>query len=297
VRAGTNEPVEQARVILIPDVSGFPQGSLTTTDRDGKFTFNDVDAGAYKLAFECNGYVRREYGQRTLPGNGSTIQLSSGQARKDLVRRMTPTGTVSGRIRDDHPLVGVPVQLMRYMYDNEGRRSLRTVGRAVRTDDRGEYRIYFVTPGRYLLNAGTAQGPSGYGSGPDLNVVPESYAYTYYPGVSDAALAGRIDVQPGVELSGLDWLVEKQTQYRIRGRIIDFSTGQPPPSAHVMLNYWDPSAGVTYDIEYMRGGKGTYENGIFEFRDVMPGSYSVSAEPVSERTPVTPAASRPQFKG
>jgi protocatechuate 3,4-dioxygenase beta subunit len=302
LRAGTNEPVEEARVILIPPATSGPssQGVLVTTDSGGKFTFKDLDAGSYTLAFECNGCVRQEFGQRTFPGNGSSIQLGPEQAKKDLVMRLTPTGSVSGRIRDrdGQPLVGVPVQLMKYRYDYEGHRSLRTFGTTqMRTNDRGEYRIYFVTPGRYLLNAGTSQGPSGYGSGPDLNVIPESYAYTYYPGVSDAALAATIDVQPGAELSGLDWVIEKQTRYRIRGRIIDSSSGQSPASAHVRLNYWDPSTGSAYDIEYLRGGKGTYENGIFEFRDVMPGSYAVSAEPVSERSPATPAASQLQFQG
>ena len=90
-------------------VAGSPRALSATTDRGGKFSFKDLDEGAYTLAFESNGYVRQEYGQRTFPGNGSTIELSPGQARRDLVVRMTPTGSVSGHIRDrDGQPLGVP---------------------------------------------------------------------------------------------------------------------------------------------------------------------------------------------
>lgn len=306
VRAGTNEPVDEVRVILIPGKSStsiaLAQSPIATTTAGGKFAFKDLDAGLYKLAFECNGYVRQEYGQRTFPGNGSPIELTSAQTIQNLVVAMIPTGSVSGRIRDrdGQPLTGVPVQLMRYNHDAQGRRILRAVSaRTMWTNDRGEYRIYFVTPGRYYLNAGTPQGPSGYRPTPP-DVVPESYAYMYYPGVPDVTDATVIDVQPGAELTGLDWTLDRQTRYRIRGRIVDSSTGQPPPTAHVRLNYRDSTTGIDYDIEYMGGGKGSYDNGVFEFRDVMPGSYSVSAEPVAARSPgpaPATAATPGQFKG
>lgn len=89
---------------------------------------------------------------------------------KGLVVRMTPTGALSGRVlnRDKQPQVGVTLQLLRFMYAETGRGMLRTYGEA-RTDDQGENRFYFVTPGRYYLNAGT---PPGFGdtlrSGPGL---------------------------------------------------------------------------------------------------------------------------------
>ena len=81
--------------------------------------------------------------------------MAAGQTTRDLLLRLTPAATISGRIRDPQglPLVDVPVHLFRSSYDFQGRRSSQPAG-GVRTNDRGEYRICWVTPGRYYLLAG-----------------------------------------------------------------------------------------------------------------------------------------------
>jgi 5-hydroxyisourate hydrolase-like protein (transthyretin family) len=283
VRSGTSDPLSGVLVALTnADASIEMRDSIpvATTDTAGRFKFSNLTAGSYRLLFSANGYVRQEYGQRTFPGNGTQVAVTPGRSVRDLVVRMTPAGAVTGRIldRNGRPLVAVPVRLMRYLYDETGLKTLRPYGTA-QTDDRGEYRIYFVTPGRYYLHAGSAQGPGGYG-GPSRgpNEAALSYTTAYYPGVADVKTASIIDVQPGTVWSGIDMTLARQTLYRVSGRVIDAVTGQPPAAPAIWLFHFDPaiarSAAIRGDANT---GAFTYDRGRFEFRGVFPGPYTLAA--------------------
>jgi protocatechuate 3,4-dioxygenase beta subunit len=144
------------------------------------------------------------------------------------------------------------------------------------TDDRGEYRIYFITPGRYYLNAGTPQGPGWSGRiRPTLNAIPAAYPSTYFPGVATLRLATAIEIKTGSELGGVDWTLRQQRLYSVRGRVMDATTGQSPPKAELRLTYEDLSGDGA--------NKGTYENGVFEFRNIVPGLYGLTATDASGR--------------
>src|SRR5262249_184241 len=162
----------------------------------GKFVIKDLASGEYRLAIAANGYARRDYGPQVVPDSQTAANYSSAQVVK-LVIPLTPTGTVSGRIRDPsrRPLPAVPVQLIRSSYDASGLKTFQSAGSA-RTDDRGDYRLYWINPGRYYLRGGSGPGPST-GASEILNAV---YAATYFPGVADQDRATLVDVQSGTEL-------------------------------------------------------------------------------------------------
>src|SRR4030095_6235381 len=153
-----------------------------------------------------------------------------------------------------HPLAGVPVQLMRSAIDDAGKRTLKTVLPITTTDDHGAFRIYFVTPGRYYLNAGTAQGPPGAGGSPPHgpNKFPLAYASVFYRGTADPEFATTIDVLPGIDIRGRDFAVGRIQTVRVRGRVVDAATGQPPDSVRVSLLYKDPVTGWEYSLEQRR---------------------------------------------
>ena len=138
-----------------------PNFPPVTTGADGKFSFKDLNAGSYRVAATANGSVRTEYGQRFPNSQGRVIFISAGQTVKDAAIRLIATGTVSGRVYDDNgqPATGVPVQLLRATYNPQGR-TYQSVGTGS-ADDRGDYRIYGMPPGRYYLAAGTPPGPAG----------------------------------------------------------------------------------------------------------------------------------------
>jgi len=279
-RAGTGEPIPRARInitrVLAPGESPSPPTNIppVTTDSQGKFVIKDLEAGAYRLVAQRNGFARQEYGERT-PGRGGTVlNIQGGQAMKDVVFRLTPAGALGGRVTDPsgEPMAGLIIALLRSSYDVAGRRNYQAVGTA-RTDDRGEYRLYWVTPGRYFVSAAPTRSAGEFaGATPNTNEVTDlGYATTYYPGTADASLAATVEVQPGAELSTIDLTMVPQQVFSIRGRILDGTTGQPARNALAMLRPRRPFA-----VPLNSGPNYNPATG-FEFRDVAPGQYWVVA--------------------
>ena len=310
VRQGTGEPLAHARVTLSRARGAAPavtaptapgaRGAITPpkqiapviTNDQGKFSFQDLDEGSYTLQVLANGYVSLNYGQRYPGGPGSPISLKAGQELKDLTVNLTPTGNISGRIRDrsDQPLANIPVQLMRYSYDSQGQRNYQSVGSA-KTNDRGEYRIYWITPGRYFLMAGSAISSSNPmlaliammdGNSTSTNELPLNLGLTFYPGVDDIGSARAIDLLPGAELDSVNLtLSPRPPAHRIRGRVIDSRTGQPPSRAQVVATPQTPgitsNSAVDMVVSQLPTNNYNSGNGTFEIRDLLSGTYLVRA--------------------
>jgi len=268
---GTPPPVQPAP---IPTV---------TTDRDGKFVVPDLEEGSYRLVVTLNGYVKQEYGQRSFTGQGSMLTLTKGETLKDLVVRMTRAANITGRIADENglPASGVAVRLIKATYNVQGIRLYQQAGTA-RTNDRGEYRLYWMTPGRYYLVAGTPPGiPPGSDPGgvPSPNETPDPYTFTYYPGTTDQARAMPIELKAGAEIP-MDFTVPRAQLYKISGRITAAPTVVNGPNGPT------PAAvGLSLGFLRLEGGSGfiqmsqSYDpaTGNFELRNVVPGSYALQA--------------------
>jgi Carboxypeptidase regulatory-like domain len=280
VRAGSSEPVAGVHVTLARPPEPRPATPVAqtrppavapsaTTDAQGKFVFKDVDAGSYRLAVAADGYVRQEYGQKIFPGQGTPLNITAGQEMKGLVVPMTRAANIGGHVIDSgkQPVAAIPVHLMRLTYDVNGRRNVQPAA-STQTDDRGEYRLYYQTPGRYYLSAGMlpeAQPARAF------NGIMETYAMTYYPGTADVSQATIIDIKPGAELN-MDVAMTQQARYHIRGRIVDSRTNQVPSSVILSLTPRGASSGAPYEIT---SGMMTYSStdGTYEVRDVLPGTY------------------------
>jgi hypothetical protein len=147
VRSGTDEPLAGAQAVLtavtpspasgnaaavltgdvdsLPSIEAMASVSATpnasrkitpvSTDRDGKFVFQNLAPGLYSLQVIRNEYAREIYGQRVAGGPALAIRLSEGQLLNNIVMALVPAGSVTGVIRDSdgHPQTGVPIQLLR----------------------------------------------------------------------------------------------------------------------------------------------------------------------------------------
>src|SRR5207253_214742 len=218
----------------------------------------------------------------------------AGQSLKDIVFRLTPAGTVIGRVSDasGDPVAGVLVQLLQSRYDIDGKRTFQTVS-AARTNDRGEYRLYWITPGRYFLNAGPGRSPFEFNPfvGTGNEVVDPGFAVTYYPGTPDVSVASAIEVTPGTEIGPLDFTIQQQRLYGIRGRIIDVRTGQPPKTANISMGLRNPISGAGFIFN--AGTNYNPGNGTFEVRDIAPGEYYIRAFEVDNGDPFKNSAQMP----
>lgn len=210
LRAGTNEPVYRAQVSLIradpPAVPNTtPQMPKTAmTDKSGHFVFSNVEAARYTVRAQRNGYVVATFGQRSLSAPGTALVLGPGQAMKDVIFRMTPAALVTGRISDAEaePIVGAEVALVKAAYDINGQKTL-AVQHSSFTNDLGEYRLYWVSPGKYYLQI-TYSGTSLYPLGRNPNIPmlggDDVYVPTFYPGTTDASRAGLIEILAGAHV-------------------------------------------------------------------------------------------------
>jgi hypothetical protein len=261
-----------------------------TTDRDGSFVVPNLEEGAYRVLVTRDGYVRQEYGQRVFPGQGTLISLAAGQVLKDVTIQLTATGNVGGRLIDNEgqPAVAVPLQLLKAIYNQAGQRIFQNAGQA-RSNDRGEYRFYWVTPGRYYVAGGSSAANFSFGAGnTSPNESGDTYILTYYPGTTDISRATPVDVKPGSDIA-LDFVTPKQQLYTITGKVVD---PNPVVSATGAL----PAVTLSLAFQTLTGQAGVFTigqaydpaTGNFTMRDVLPGSYilQAAAPPSSARVPV-----------
>src|SRR6266446_3070848 len=143
IKKGVNEPLSKATVELRRDQDNAAVLNKLTTEDDGRFLFGNVAPGRYRLTVTRRGYVRPPL----------TITLVAGQPAEDIQLNMTSTGAISGRVLDGsgRPMGNVEVKAMKASYP-EGRRVLTAV-QSVLTNDLGEYRLFWLAPGRYYAAA------------------------------------------------------------------------------------------------------------------------------------------------
>ncbi len=298
VRGDTGAAVAGAQITL--SVSDTPDVFVRAlSNAEGRFTIKDINPGTYRLFAARNGFARAEHGQRTPSSRGTPISIAAGQTLKDFSLRLTPAGVITGRVTDSagDPLTGFSVELIRPEYNSAGRRVLLPFLSA-KTDDRGEYRIFWVTPGKYYVSVN----PGAYGedeilkatravetfrqanrdaglppgSRPILElaslanvnqaILRENYLLTYYPGTTDAGRAQQVDVKAGNEIGGIDVQLVRQPLARVRGRVYE-TTGQPTESGEVTLRANEGS----------RFSSPIASDSTFEIRSVPPGIYTIDA--------------------
>jgi protocatechuate 3,4-dioxygenase beta subunit len=258
------------------------------TDDQGRFQLTDLEPGTYRLFAARNGYTRMEYGQKLMNRPGTALNITAGQIMKDVAFKLTPAGTVTGRIVDElgEPLPGLTVQILRSTYDQNGKRTLQPTSTA-KSNDLGEYRVYFVPPGRYFVSA-LAAAPSfdallaaaaNPGGGANTNeVVAPGYVQTYFPNTTDYTRASAIDVLPGSEVSAMNFTMVRQQRFHIKGHVIDVTTGMPPQVAQLSLSPRNSAVAQNPLDAILGAAAGTGANynsadGTFDLRDVAPGSY------------------------
>jgi len=293
----SGEPLMRAQVLLTrvqpPNTPSqtpviITSGSLTpgqlppiVTGRDGKFELKDLEPGQYRLRVVRNGYAPQEYGQRTPTTSGIPITLIEGQQLKDVTFKLIAAGVVAGRVRDfnGEPVGRAQVSLMRTIYGVNGQRNYSSAGSST-TDDRGDYRVFWVPPGRYIVSVSSSN------SNLPIEYVFSSNTFSdrtfppmYYPGTTDPSRATSIDLRPGAEVSGIDFTLTQLTTYKIRGKIVDSTTGQPPRSASLSITQRQEQGG-SVSLTGNLGTTSSYNNvdGTFEIRNVNPGSYWIRSQ-------------------
>ena len=225
VRSATGGSVARATVMV--------NNTSATTDEQGRFKIDGIPPGrGYQLTAQRPGYVKGAYGALRPGGQGTPLTLAAGDAVEGLTIILTPQGVVTGRVidADGDPVQGAPVTLMRSTF--AGASGQLDPGRTTTTDDRVEYRIAEVAPGRYRLSvtdrrSGSRLEPGAPPTGSGL--------ITYYPNAGDPSGAAPFQVFAGTETSGIDVRLRTRRTYSIRGKAVDAATGDLLAGINVSL--------------------------------------------------------------
>ena len=244
------------------------------TDAAGHFLLTDVDPGRYFFIASRNGYINQTYSPQGGLKRNAPVTLGKGEKLKDIVFKMTPQAVISGRVldQDGDPLARVQVQALTFAY-RRGKKQLVPMGNGS-TDDLGEFRMFGLRPGRYLISVNYRPFNPYVASterlaGPALD---EGYSTLYYPNSSDPGGASQIEVAAGAQIPGITMTLAPRRTVRVKGRVI--SGLAPHQRGNVTLALMPRSTNVLWFM--MRNITRVLDsNGNFEFRGVSPGSYNL----------------------
>jgi hypothetical protein len=234
----------------------------TTTDNDGRFEIGGLPAARYRLYVSKAGYVTLEYGQARPFETGRPIDLSAGESLEKIDFSLPRGAVVAGRITDEQgdAVTDVQVQAMRYQFVN-GERQLTNAGRPSGTDDLGQFRIFGLMPGDYVVRASLRTG--------NLPEGTTGYPGTYYPGVVDVAEAQTVTVGLGEELSSVAFSLVPARLSRISGTVTG-SDGGPLQGGVVQLR---TRGGI--EPRLTGGSNQVRPDGSFRLLGVPPGDYII----------------------
>jgi hypothetical protein len=287
INVQNSRAIPRATVTLL-HLKGTGSKSLRA-DGSGHFIFKNVEPGIYRLTAERQGFFSDDRKREYQP----LFEVAAGEHVKNMPVRLMPAATVSGEILDEYndPVQDVEIRLMAAQM-RLGQMYLRLAAKAT-TDDRGEYRISGLHPGKFYVVAEykskalttlssivdnvnalqTMTDKRGHPLPVEMPKVPDP-AYTYppqfYPATGDFRQAQSLKLNPGDQIAA-DFLLVSAPVVAIRGKVTNGMTGQPPKSASVSA-FWTP---------YMEGdgipGMISSQDGSFEIRGVAPGIYTVRA--------------------
>ncbi len=246
-------PVERAHISLRRYNNGGWDKYGALTNAEGKYTISGIPAATYQVTLDRVGYVA------PLEVTRNALLLRAGEKKDDFKVKLVPVGAVSGRVLDaeGQPVEGINV------YVETGSLGQRTGGV---TDDRGQFRIGGISPGKYRVRAV----PQGVPLPPEIRTDGTAevyYAATYHPGAVDEKGATRVAVGPGTDVTGVDIRMARTPILRVAGKV----SGIPEGAKNIYVQMMAPNGG-----QNTSGGQAKAD-GSFEIWRPNPGKYKLWA--------------------
>jgi hypothetical protein len=282
--SATDVPLYGVRVGLISGENS-PDGSMpfqTITDDTGRFRIS-ARAGNYELVAQRDGYFGQPVNGVVADSSSRHLVLVPRQQMSNITMSLQPGGALSGRFVDQfgRPNTRLTVAALRVIY-NQGRREYRQV-RTADTNDRGEFRLYWMPPGEYIVSGS----PRTVFTTAIQPVAQRSAVRTFFPGTTDISKAAPVTVQSGSDTTGMNFGMETAQGVTIAGRIINPYLKPPPgpaPGQATSSFVAPPSVylvarGNALNESQSQFGNGAtaaeQREGLFRFSGVAPGVYDV----------------------
>jgi hypothetical protein len=266
VAADSGAPVRRAIVRI--NARELRDGRTTMTDNEGRFEVKELPAGRYTITVSKAGFVTLQYGQRWATQPGRPIDVVDGQSFDGVNFSLPRGGVVIGRLVDElgDPVAEAMVTASRYQF-MRGQRRLMPASRPAQTNDLGQFRIYGLAPGDYVV-AATVRSGNFFENTEETS----GYAPTYFPGTSNPAEAQRVRVAIGQEAAA-DFALIPARLVRVSGSVLN-SSGKPLTRGLVRLSDRGGADGPMF--MNFQGGR-IRGDGTFTIGGVAPGTYTLIA--------------------
>ena len=315
------QPVRRAVVTLTgPDLRPS-RGAVT--DDEGRFTIANLPAGRFTLTVSRATFVTSVYGAKRPGRPGTPITIAPGAHVTDLRVRLWRGAVLAGVVRDASgapvpriPVTAIPAKAITspsiFTLSNNGSS----------TNEQGEFRIFGLEPGAYVVMAAPATGGSQIQSlreaeidalleslrrrtpaqpavAPTSSSRPQDNAPVYYPAATNAAQATVLTLAAGQEATGLDVTLRRITTSVVSGAVV-MPDGRPAAGASVQMTA-DLPAGPFRPESGLVLNATTDNEGKFRIVQAAPGDYQLiaraAATPPPPPTPgiVTPGPIGPQL--
>jgi hypothetical protein len=262
----SGEPLGGATVQLRRPGSAVNQA---TADADGFFAIAGVSPGSFKLRGVLAGYVALEYGQQRSTETGRTLRIGDDEAIKGLTLTLPRGNAIVGDVVDEHgePVEGATVRALQLRYAAGRTIAVSVPGvRMRRTDDRGQFRLFGLLPGTYLVSASLDTGISS-----PARTKGRGYAPVFYPATTDVAEAWRVSVELRRDTFDKHIVLSPSPAVRVTGFAFD-SKGNPLTGMAILAARQRPSSVALEPRVVNIAGDGS-----FVFTNVPPGQYVVQA--------------------
>jgi hypothetical protein len=287
-------------------------GSIEAVTSDaGTFRVAGLPPGRYLVEASKAGWVPMAYGAKRPGRTASPLSVSAGataRATIRLPRGAAIAGTVSDSTGEPRPDVGVAALALRFDPSTGRRRLVREGLTTLATDDRGEYRIFGLPPGEYVVYATPDPREDSNGarllsssdisraladarlasslSRPTPGILPAptlpptspaapearvALTPIYYPGVAAIDNALMVTVAEGEERLGVDIALDYVPTSTLSGRV-ELVEGRPLPA--VRITPATTNAGL--ELESVRDVR-VDDEGQFTVGNLPPGRYVVTA--------------------
>lgn len=242
----------------------------TTTDDDGKYQLSGLAAGQFTIMPLAKAFVVGTSGAYNRPEQSITV--AEGETITKIDFALVRGGVITGRITDTdgHPVIGERVNVVARDTPDTGRPVTVFDGPRNRTDDRGIYRVYGLSPGNYKVSIGQA---AAAGNVAIMGMGGSRYPKIFYPGVAEEAKATILEISEGTEISNIDIVARKSGRgFSVSGRVVDADSGQPVPNVYVV------HASLSEGTQQLGGmnfsGSQTNADGKFRLENLQPGHYA-----------------------
>jgi hypothetical protein len=272
VVSAEGSPVRRAQIQLTSSDAGVRKAA--TSDNDGRYSFSELPAGRYVIRASKGGFVTFAFGQKAINQPVPPVILGNGESLSGLNIVLPRGSAVTGRVTDEFgdPILQAQVQAMRLQYQADGERRLMPAGANAMTDDLGQFRLFGLAPGEYVIGASTR--PQFAPPLPNVQQAEpeEGYAPTFYPGTTNPTEAQPMTVGLGQELTVHIQLVSSRLA-RISGVIVD-SQGRPAgPGTPIMFRQAATVGGM------ITRPANVAPDGVFTISGVPPGDYVLEVRP------------------